>query len=505
MKARRWLVLIAVLAAALAVAVPAHAKNPSHPSGLKQPMKDGCQRSDFGVGLDTSPEWVYVYRSPAIRMASGVVRVPHNAVDDAILQHAWYDFNANLVPDRAFSYLVAGSRSSQTNNFATVPGSNSDEEYSRLHFEWESGTLPFFAWPTDGDRATIWGSWIWDCGHWSTTENNAEGSKTTGEHSELHPLNGIVVNRKAPYKPSRNESETDAFISNDGNGAHAVEQCALTHKPASATSYDSGFRPCAERAANRTQPLLPSYSFFVPAPAKPAGAAKLKYRVVNQIHGGSGSQRIAVKPAGLAVTVSLKSGKRPAKYGKSFFVSWSTDKAKPTPLKVTLNSILIKQADPNPQFADPTPPTWNLYLDINGYWQLLNDWAPGLSGVTDGQTIALNRTLTINVPTGSGVWLQVTGHECDEPADTTVFGIYAHIVKPCGPNRDEINPNPLLLLMNDDTGTILDIYKSATAAVGAHVSKAATKQNFPGTGSITFGHGTEGEDLYELSYTISRG
>jgi hypothetical protein len=58
--------------------------------------------------------------------------------------------------------------------------------------------------------------------------------------------------------------------------------------------------------------------------------------------------------------------------------------------------------------------------------------------------------------------------------------------------------------MNDDTGTILDIYKSAAAAVGAHVGKAASKQNFPGTGSITFGHGVEGEDLYELDYTITR-
>jgi hypothetical protein len=495
---------LVALAAALALAAPAAASHPPHPTGLKQPLTDGCQRSDFGVGLNTSPEWVYVYRNPAVRTASGVVRVPHNATDDAILQHDSYDFNGNLVPDRASSYLVAGSAASKTNNFATAPGSNADDEYRRLHFEWESGTLPFFAWPTDGDRATIWGSWIWDCGHWSTTENNAEGSTTTGEHTELHPLNAIVVNRKAPYKSSSNETETDAFISSDGNVAHAVEQCALTHKPASNTSYDSGFGPCTQTTANRVQPLMRSYSFFVPAPPKPTGAGKLRYRVVSQVKGGSGSERIKVRRNGLSVTVAMKSGKRLRRYGKSFFVFWAKDKAKPTPLTITFNSLLIKQADPNPQFSDPTPPAWNLYLDVNGYWQLLNDWAPGLSSVTDGQTIALHRTVKINVPMGNGVWLQVAGHECDEPGDTTVFGVYAHIVKPCGPNRDEINPNPLLLLMNDDTGTILDIYKSAAAAVGAHVGKAASKQNFPGTGSITFGHGVEGEDLYELDYTITR-
>jgi hypothetical protein len=204
-----------------------------------------------------------------------------------------------------------------------------------------------------------------------------------------------VVNRKAPYKSSSNETETDAFISSDGNVAHAVEQCALTHKPASNTSYDSGFGPCTQTSANRVQPLMRSYSFFVPAPPKPTGAGKLRYRVVSQVKGGSGSERIKVRRNGLTVTVAMKSGKRLRRYGKSFFVFWAKDKAKPTPLTITFNSLLIKQADPNPQFSDPTPPAWNLYLDVNGYWQLLNDWAPGLSSVTDGQTIrctALSRS-----------------------------------------------------------------------------------------------------------------
>jgi hypothetical protein len=504
MRLSRWTSLVAVAGAALVIAAPALAKNPPHPSGLDQPLKDGCQRSDFGVGLDTSPEWVYVDRDPTIRMARGVVRVSHAAVDDAILQHDWYDFNGNLVPDTAFSYLVAGSRSSETNNYAPPEGGNADEEYARLHFEWESGALPFFAWPTDGDRATIWGSWIWDCGHWSTTENNAEGSTTTGEHTELHPLNAIVVNRKAPYKPTAHESETDVFISSDGTPAHAVEQCALTHKPATSTDYDAGFRPCTQTKANRSQPLLRSYSFFVPAPSKPAAGAQLKYRVVSQVNGGSGTQHVSRRGNGLAVTVTMPQGKGLHRYGKSFFVSWTNDKATPTPLKVTFNSLLVKHADPNPQQPDPTPPAWNLYLDLNGYWQLLNNWAPALYHVTDGLRIPLHRTVRINVPKGRGVWLQVAGRECDEPGDTTVFGLFAHVIKPCGPNRDEINPNPLLLLMNDDTGTILDIFKSPAAALGTHVAKSASKQTFPATGSITLGHGVEGDDLYELSYTISR-
>jgi hypothetical protein len=171
---------------------------------------------------------------------------------------------------------------------------------------------------------------------------------------------------------------------------------------------------------------------------------------------------------------------------------------------VTLKTLTVKQADPNPQQPDPTPPTWDLYLDINGVWHMLNDWTTALGSVTDGQVITLNKKVPLKVPAGAGVWFQMYGRECDEPADTTVFGIYARIVKPCGANRDEINPNPLLLLSNDSTGLVLDRYKSASAAIGDHTAIPHAKVNFPGTGEIDAGHFGDGEDTYELTYSIAR-
>jgi hypothetical protein len=191
-----------------------------------------------------------------------VVRVIHGSLEDSILQHRSSDFNANLVPDPAFRYLVAGSPSQRTNNYASDDG----ESRGRLHFEWESATLPFFAWPTDGDRATLWGSWIWDCGHSQSTENNTGGA-VTGEHSELHPLSAIAVSRRASYLSASAEAQTDVFISNEGDAAHAVERCALSHHPVSGRAYpqyDSGFEPCATSVPNRIQPLAYSYTFFVP-------------------------------------------------------------------------------------------------------------------------------------------------------------------------------------------------------------------------------------------------
>ena len=80
--------------------------------------------------------------------------------------------------------------------------------------------------------------------------------------------------------------------------------------------------------------------------------------------------------------------------------------------------------------APPRPGLWNLYLDVNGYWKLLNDWAPALNSVTDGQRVRLNRTVTIDVPRGRGASLLVAGRECDEPSQQVVNGEVVPIVRP---------------------------------------------------------------------------
>ena len=497
---------VAVVLAAMSVVAPAWAANPPRPTSAAQPAKDGCLRSNFGTGFNTAPEWVYVYRSSAIRRASGVVRVAHASLQDAILQHRSYDFNANLVPDAPYRYLVGGSPTAHTGNFA--PGGG--EEQGRLHFEWESATLPLFAWPTDGDRATLWGSWIWDCGHWTSGENNTS-PVVTGEHTEFHPLSAIAINRSASYLSARGETQTDVFVSNQGDAAHAVEQCALSHHPqagAGYPQYDAGFKPCAMAVGNRIQPLARSYSFFVPAPPRPSAAGRLRVRIVNRISGGSGSERVRLGSNGAMVTVTLKGASRPVAYGKSYFLSWSRpSNPPPSRLQVTFKSILIRQSDPNPAVLDPTGAHWVLYLDLNGYWKLLNAWVPGLSRVTtNGQRFAVNRTVTIYVPRHGGVWVQVAGRECDEPAGVTVLGVFTNLLYPCPANTDEQNPNILDIFNNDDTGTVLDTYRSATAALGTHVSRSvATTDRFPGSGPISFGDGNQGQGDYQLTYTVRRG
>jgi hypothetical protein len=497
---RTTLILVAVVAL---WAVPAAGAHPAAPTSDSQALQDGCQRSNLGIGFDVSPEWVYVYRNPAIRMAQGIVRIAHASLADSILQHRSFDFNANLVPDAPFRYLIAGSRARHTDNYS--PGGG--EEQGRLHFEWESATMPLFVWPTDGDRATIWGSWIWDCGHWQAGENNTSGV-TTGEHSELHPLSAIAVSRHASYRSSRGERETDVFVSNEGDASHAVEQCALSHHPVNSGQYDPGFRPCAVAPANRLQPLARRYRFFVPAPARPSPQARLQYRIVNRIAGGAGRQSVQKRANGLEVTVTLRAASHEVRYGKSFFVSWSGRVThRPAPLLVTLRSILIRHADPNPAVADPSGAHWVLYLDLNGDWQLLNRWAPRLTThVTNGERIPVNRTVKIYVPHGARVWVQVAGRECDEPAGKTVFGIFAPLLYPCPANTDEQNPNILDTFGNDDPGIVLDTYRAAGVAIGLHASSSvATTNRFPGSGPTTLGDGKQGQGDYQLTYRIRRG
>jgi hypothetical protein len=248
------------------------------------------------------------------------------------------------------------------------------------------------------------------------------------------------------------------------------------------------------------------YRFFVPAPRRPGGASRLRFRAIKRIRPGSGHQRIRVKRNGIAVAVSLKRVRRPVRYGRSFVVWWSGPATRrPTPLKIKLKSLFIRHSDPEPIYRATRSP-WNLYLNLNGYWKRLNEWLPQLRAVHDGQRIAVNHTVKIYVPRGHRLWLQLGGRECDEPGRTTVFGTFANVVHPCPANKTEINPNPFKLLSNDDTGTILDVYRSARAALGRHVSTSLAEPRWPGTGRTGLRQGPKGQGnrAFDLTYVVRR-
>ncbi|MGA9636423.1 MAG: hypothetical protein WBQ41_14400 [Solirubrobacterales bacterium] len=505
---RRLLEIVAALAALLVLGAvvtlgSASAAQKTRPTDRDQSLRDGCQRPSFlDLTLVNSPEWVYVNHNPSVHVARGVTRVPHPTPVDQPGTHDWFDFNGNLVPDKRYRYLVAGSKAAGANNFARGE-QDAGEEYARLHYEWEEGSLPKFAWPSDGDRTALWGSWIWDCGHWETA------GRVTGERTEFHPLNAIAVTRKNGARAHPGEWETDAYISSDGTFAHLTEECARRMEPQADGTYGPGFQGCAGNLplelkhdpASFRQRLAHSYTFSVRAPKRPRHASRLVLRSVLRKHSGRVTERVRRTSRGFSITVTPHT--RNLSWGKSYFASWARRRPPGTRLRVTFRKLLIKRADPDPTEGgpDPTGEKIALYLDLNGYWQLVNGWAPSLFAARDNMLIRLNRTIQVTVQRGHGVSLFVMGRECDGPSGVVLFGHFVPRTKPCpyNPTESKISSHN-----NDDPGTILQRYRSAGAALGTHTLKSRATVFFPHTGRISFYNGVQGEDVYQLTYTVRR-
>lgn len=463
--------VLSALAVSSGAALAYHTQQPDSKS---QPLVDGCQRNPAGLLAFTSPEWVYVYREPTARVVEGTARSTHTAGGDLPEGHDWYDLNSNIDVDSPYAYLLG------TANLIT-----GGEEQNRLHVEWETGTVPTYVWPTEGDRVKLWGSWIWDCGHWGQDYRDPDyflpgtgetpfSTDVRGEQTEFHPMQAMVVTRATPYRPSVSETETDVFISNQGTLAHAEEQCAFEHPAASPDSYGPDYTACVNDPTKQRQPVNDrNYTFFVPAPPKPSPSATLRYRVVDMIGGNGPRESVQVLSNGINVTIPFQGfgdNVLPLRYGKSFFVRWQGTAKPPTHLQVNLKTLKVNDSL-DPSFDRPgtdyPPGEYNLYLDINGYWRLLNDWAPGLAAVSDGQKFQLDRTVDIYVPPDRGVRVFTHGRECDLPR-----------INPC-PGTTELAPD------NDLPGDAIEQFASASAATGQHMLR-------PESGN------------YELTYSIQR-
>jgi hypothetical protein len=464
---------IAVIAAA-----PATASVATGPDSRTQPLADGCQRSPVGLLTFTSPEWVYVNRDPTARVVEGVAHSTHTAGGDLPEGHNWYDLNSNISVDPQYSNLLSSA------NFAGDPSS---EDYGRLHVEWETGSVPSFVWPTESDRVKLWGSWAWDCGHWGQGLGDPDyvlpGSGETpfstnvpGESTEFHPMQAMVVTRNNPYLPSAQATETDVYISNDGTLAHAQEQCAYEHPATTQASYGPDYTACVQDPTKQHQTINDrNYTFFVPAPPKPSASATLRYHVVDRTHGNGPQEQVKVLSNGIQVTVPFKGfpdNGGSLTYGKSVFVGWQPSASNPpVHLRAQFQTLkVIHSLDPNPSRGTQTgtpPGEYNLYLDLNGFWKFLNDWAPGLGAVTDGQSFTLGHSVEFYVQNGKGVRMFVHGRECDLP---------------------KINPCPATAELSDDNdlpGDAIDQFSSAQAAIGTHTLT-------PASGN------------YQLTYTITR-
>ncbi|MEA2472254.1 MAG: hypothetical protein QOE06_169 [Thermoleophilaceae bacterium] len=498
---------IAVLAAIVSLAAAAQA---SAGPPIESALADGCQRNPAGLLTFTSPSWALVgahQRTDYMRRVEGSSLKVHTAGEDLPEAHASYDLDFNVKPDAAYLDLLAGTPQSHDGNWAD------DADRGELHVEWESGAMPTYAWPTEGDRVSVWGQWIWDCGHWGEgivsdpdnplgslqhtgdyflpgeIEQNLEGAPQTirGEQTELHPMAGVVVSRLAPWQAVARESQTDAYFSSAGTQAYSTELCARDQQQNPASTYGPDFAACTQDPSRQYQPLAGrTFSFHVPAPPRPSPTAQLRYREVERVKGAGATEVVTPAADGLDVTVTFGADPVHAgqSFGKTYFVGWENDAgARPEHLQLELNSIrVIHSLDPNPgrpQQTGPPPGEYNLYIDVNGFWHFIggrgaagsvapgvpDEWAPSLGAVTDGQEIAVGRKVDFFVPQGRGVRLDVSGRECDLPR-----------MDPCVITAEVSDGN-------DQPGEKVQTYASAAAALGDHEL---------------------GNDNYLLRYTVRR-
>jgi hypothetical protein len=473
-----------IVAAILLAATPAVAL--AGPDPVNQPLADGCQRNAAGLLTFSSPEWVWVggkSTTDATRIVEGTTTLTHTAEEDLPESHTSYDLDTDVIPDPTYLGLLAGSPTAGNGNFA--PGA----DYGKLHVEWESRALPAYAWPTEGDRVKMWGQWAWDCGHWGegiqTDQNNPQASlvgtgdyllpgqvegdpppSLRGEQTELHPLQAVVVTRRQPWLAPAGQSQTDAFISNDGTHAYAEERCAHDIAPLPGVpSYGPDFTACANTAANEQQPGRGrSYDFFVPAPPKPAPGAQLDYREIARVQGSAAAEQVTERPDGLAVHVTFPDRAGALAYGTTFLVGWTPAPAAATHLRLRLDSVtVVKSLDPNPdrfRQTGPPPGEYNLYVDANGFWGFIggrgplapadDSWAPGLGAVTDGQKVPVGHAIDFFVPSGGSVRIAISGRECDLPK-----------MDPCVVNGEVSDSN-------DHPGQAIATFPSPEAALGAH-------------------------------------
>lgn len=484
--------LLAAAAAVLAGSAWA-AIVPSRPDPNAHALADGCARELAGLFKKEVTTWAYVGDAdapaggppPAAQWVAGTVRSPlknfgvHPTPVDDPFTHDSYDVILNVVPDPADTALVGKG------NFAA-----DGEEKGVLHTELEQRAFPFFAWPEEGDRVSMLGSWVWDCGHF----------QGAGERTELHPFRALWVERGFSPRSPYGESEADLLVSTVKTFAGVEADCAHQTK-----GDRAAFHACVSTEPD-WQDVSGTYTFTLAAPPKPAPGAKLTYRVVDA-GSTANAPKLTVKAGagGLTVTVQVKAtAPKKLVLAREVFAGWSPTPAASLPehLRLTFGKLLVRRAmDPGCVGAtdcasvesthhdqiSTAPGEWTFYWDVAGIWSM---WSPLVLAVNDGDVVPGTQSVDVYVPRSRGWRLFTFARECDftqlSPSNQQAPPY------PCPAGTGEFGN----AIGDDSSGVVADRYASPAAAVGRHTSNALLDESSCPPAN------TQG--CYALTYEVTR-
>lgn len=141
--------------------------------------RDACS-STIGIGLG-APEWfaipTWTSPTPPYTLAEGRVYRSHISAQDLAPTHVANDYNANLEVDPPFRNLLVDVDAEDIGPFLPFGG---------MEIEWEFLEFPDAFRPIEGDRLSVLGFHVIDCGH--------------EIHSEIHPPIATAVHRPRAVK-----------------------------------------------------------------------------------------------------------------------------------------------------------------------------------------------------------------------------------------------------------------------------------------------------------------
>jgi hypothetical protein len=472
---------VASLTLAAATAVATH--GPAHDSKT-EPVFDGCRRSTGEVLLGTTPEWAYVGAENSAKTIVGEVVSAYVSGEDNPTAHESYDLLFDVDPDPVYEGLLSSANPAE------------------LHVEWEEKYFPLWALPTGGDRVTVIGNWIWDCGHWGQDvdpRNEPQGwipyaeygPEFGGESTEIHPPRAVFAVRSNAAAPDGVVTRANLFISSDGTPARAQEECHLSVglNPDTGDVNEASVAQRLSGVANRCDSWQPvndrDYTFQMLLPPG-SGAVSVDVVEHERVNAPQPSVVIDESSGMAAVSVPFTSivasdVERPR---MALGVTITLRRAAPPPstgVRVTLESVDVNTdldtEVPYQQGATVEPSEYNLYVDVGGTWVPLHEIAPGLQRARASEPpLSLNHSVDVWLPAGTPqLRVFAMGRECDLPR-----------MAPC---EDDVE-----LSFNESPGTFVwtdsDIF---TQPVGTRVDA-----------SVTSAGGTGGCGCFTLAFSVER-